>query len=43
MHGWILTPASSPSLHGFVFLEHLSFNKMFIFIALLVIMSDFAR
>ena len=26
LHGWIVAPASSP-LHGFVFLEHLSFNK----------------
>lgn len=33
VHGWIITPASS--LHGFVFLEHLSFHKMFISVALL--------
>jgi len=35
VHGWIITPASSPSLHGFVCLHHLSFNKMFISVALL--------
>lgn len=35
VHGWIITPASSPSLHGFMCLKHLSFNKMFISVALI--------
>lgn len=42
VHGCI-TPASSLSLHGSAFPEHLSFNKMFSSIALLVFMSNFAR
>lgn len=43
VHGWTVTPASSPSLHGFVCLEHLPFNTVLISIALLIIASDFAR